>query len=120
MAARLCEDPQRSVLLLKAGPNYAHGGHRYGRRMPTGASCSGESTSDWRGYRPAGLRPLFEEYVASLGLKDRVKFRTGDFFKDPLPGADVLMMRMILHDWNLDVKQTLSLPKTQSRGDGAR
>jgi hypothetical protein len=53
------------------------------------------------------VRPLFEEYVASFGLQDRVKFRTGDFFKDPLPGADVLVMGMILHDWNLEVKRTL-------------
>ena len=32
-----------------------------------------------------------------------MKFRVGDFFKEPLPAADVLVMGMILHDWNLDV-----------------
>jgi hypothetical protein len=36
-----------------------------------------------------------------------VKFRVGDFFKEPLPAADVLVMGMILHDWNLDVKMAL-------------
>ena len=53
------------------------------------------------------VRPVFEEYVAAFGLQDRVRFRNGDFFKDPLPGADVLVMGMILHDWNLAEKQAL-------------
>jgi hypothetical protein len=59
------------------------------------------------GFDLPAVRPFFEEYVASFRLQDRVKFRTGDFFKDPLPGADVLVMGMILHDWNLEVKRTL-------------
>lgn len=53
------------------------------------------------------VRPFFEEYVASFGLKDRIHFRAGDFFNDPLPTADVLVMGMILHDWNLEVKRLL-------------
>src|SRR6266851_8652501 len=53
------------------------------------------------------VRPFFEEYVASFRLQDRIKFRIGDFFKDSLPAADVLVMGMILHDWNLDLKMTL-------------
>jgi O-methyltransferase/methyltransferase family protein len=59
------------------------------------------------GFDLPAVRPFFEEYVASFRLQDRVKFRVGDFFKDPLPAADVLVMGMILHDWNLDVKRTL-------------
>jgi O-methyltransferase domain/Dimerisation domain len=53
------------------------------------------------------VRPFFEEYVASFGLQDRIRFRPGDFFKDPMPTADVLVMGMILHDWNLDAKRLL-------------
>ena len=53
------------------------------------------------------VRPFFEEYVASFGLQDRVRFRNGDFFRDPMPGADVLVMGMLLHDWNLAEKRTL-------------
>jgi len=53
------------------------------------------------------VRPFFEEYVASFGLQDRIRFRAGDFFKDPMPTADVLVMGMILHDWNLDEKRLL-------------
>ncbi len=51
--------------------------------------------------------PIFEEYVATNGLSDRLKFLPGDFFKDPLPAADVITMGHILHDWNLDEKLML-------------
>ena len=51
--------------------------------------------------------PVFDEYVASFGLRDRIRFRAGNFFTDPLPAADVLVMGMILHDWNLETKRQL-------------
>ena len=51
--------------------------------------------------------PIFEGYVQSFGLSDRLKFMSGDFFKDPLPKADVLVMGHILHDWNLEEKKQL-------------
>ncbi len=51
--------------------------------------------------------PVFEEYVDSHGLGDRLRFYPGDFFEDPLPEADVLVMGHILHDWNLEEKKML-------------
>ena len=51
--------------------------------------------------------PIFEEYVDSHGLGDRLRFYPGDFFEDPLPTADVLVMGHILHDWNLEEKRLL-------------
>jgi hypothetical protein len=45
--------------------------------------------------------------VRSFGLDDRVGFSAGDFFKDPIPGADVIVMGHILHDWNLEEKRML-------------
>ena len=51
--------------------------------------------------------PIYEDYVKSFGLERRLKFVAGDFFKDSLPGADVLLMGHILHDWNLDEKLML-------------
>jgi hypothetical protein len=45
--------------------------------------------------------------VASFGLSDRLRFYAGDFFADPLPEADVLIMGHILHDWSDDEKRTL-------------
>jgi hypothetical protein len=51
--------------------------------------------------------PVFEEYVKSFGLSDRLRFYPGDFFKDSLPAADVYIMGHILHDWNLEEKRAL-------------
>jgi len=53
------------------------------------------------------VRPFFEEYVASFGLQERLRFHSGDFFNDSLPTADVLVMGMILHDWDLAEKRML-------------
>ncbi len=53
------------------------------------------------------VQPIFEDYVASFGLSDRLRFYPGDFFADPLPQADVFVMGHILHDWNLDEKKIL-------------
>lgn len=51
--------------------------------------------------------PIFEDYVRSFGLEARLEFHAGDFFRDPLPEADVLIMGHILHDWDLSQKQML-------------
>jgi cyclopropane fatty-acyl-phospholipid synthase-like methyltransferase len=53
------------------------------------------------------VKPIFEEFVAKHGLSDRVNFLTANFFTDPLPKADVLVMGHILHDWNLAEKRML-------------
>jgi len=53
------------------------------------------------------VRPVFEAYVDSHGLADRLRFWPGDFFKDPLPAADVFVMGHVLHDWNLEEKRKL-------------
>jgi hypothetical protein len=41
------------------------------------------------------------------GLSEQVKFLSGNFFADPLPSADVLIMGHILHDWDLSEKRML-------------
>jgi hypothetical protein len=51
--------------------------------------------------------PIFEEYVDSHDLGEQLSFYPGDFFEDPLPAADVLVMGHILHDWNLEEKKML-------------
>ena len=53
------------------------------------------------------VAPVFEEYAAAHGLSERLSFRSGDFFKDPLPRADVITMGHILHDWDLAEKRML-------------
>ncbi|MGI9149587.1 MAG: methyltransferase [Chloroflexota bacterium] len=53
------------------------------------------------------VQPIFEEYVASSGLSDRIGFQAADFFLDPLPSAEVLIMGQILQDWDLEQKRLL-------------
>jgi hypothetical protein len=53
------------------------------------------------------LAPIFDEYVTAFGLPGRLRFQAGDFFRDPFPAADVLVMGHILHDWDLDTKRLL-------------
>ncbi|MGX9788428.1 methyltransferase [Mycobacterium sp. MMS18-G62] len=53
------------------------------------------------------LEPVFTEYVAGHGLSDRLRFRSHDFFAEPFPNADVLIMGHILHDWDLTEKKML-------------
>lgn len=59
------------------------------------------------GFDLPAVAPVFEKYVAAHGLADRLRFYPGDFFTDPLPKADVLVMGHILHDWALYEKQLL-------------
>src|SRR5688500_17868155 len=51
--------------------------------------------------------PIFEEFVTTNGLSDRLGFLPGNFFEDELPSADVITMGHILHDWDLDQKRML-------------
>jgi len=57
--------------------------------------------------------PAFEDYVASHGLTSRLRFYPGDFFTDPLPRADVLVMGHILHDWSLQQSSPCSARPTR-------
>ncbi len=59
------------------------------------------------GYDLPEVAPVFEEYVETNALASRVRFQPGNFFKDPMPSADVIMMGHILHDWNVDEKRVL-------------
>jgi len=53
------------------------------------------------------VAPVFNEYVQTNGLAERVRFQPGDFFRDQLPSADVLLFGHILHDWDLETKAML-------------
>jgi len=59
------------------------------------------------GYDLPPVESIFNSYVAQYGLADRLRFTSGDFFADPLPNADVLIMGHILHDWDLREKRLL-------------
>lgn len=53
------------------------------------------------------VRPHFDRFVAGTGLSDRLRFQAGDFLTGDLPGADVIIMGHILHDWDLATKRLL-------------
>ena len=53
------------------------------------------------------VEPIARKHIAAAGLSGRIGTAAGDFFKDPLPKADLITMGMILHDWNLEKKMHL-------------
>jgi hypothetical protein len=53
------------------------------------------------------VEPIAQKSIAAAGFTARVSTAHGDFFKDPLPRADIITMGMILHDWNLEKKMHL-------------
>ncbi|MFI0424364.1 methyltransferase [Spongiactinospora sp. 9N601] len=53
------------------------------------------------------MEPRFDAHLAALGLTGRAAFVPGDFFKDPLPQADALIMGHVLHDWAEDERRML-------------
>ncbi len=60
----------------------------------------------------------FQDYVSRNGLSDRLTFHSGDFLRDDLPRADVLIMGRILHNWDLPTKQLLLHKATQALPSG--
>jgi hypothetical protein len=64
------------------------------------------------------IGPVFEDCVARFGLGERLSFTAGDFFADPLPEADVLVMGHILHNWALDEKRLLLKKAYDALPDG--
>jgi hypothetical protein len=53
------------------------------------------------------VEPEFTRFVRSHGMEQRLRFYPGDFLKDELPRADVLIMGRILHNWDLPTKVML-------------
>ncbi|MGH4031048.1 methyltransferase [Actinomycetota bacterium Odt1-20B] len=53
--------------------------------------------------------PVADAHAAQAGLSDRVTTRPGDFLGDePLPqGHDLMLLSMILHDWDADTGRAL-------------
>ncbi|MFC4472811.1 methyltransferase [Streptomyces xiangluensis] len=49
----------------------------------------------------------FATFLEQVNAADRARFAAGDFFTDPLPSGDVLVMGHVLHDWGLDIKRML-------------
>jgi precorrin-6B methylase 2 len=50
------------------------------------------------------LEPIVKNNIQNFQLADRVKTANGDFFSDPIPKADIVVMGNILHDWDEEQK----------------
>jgi hypothetical protein len=59
------------------------------------------------GFDLPAMQPLFERYVREHRLDHRLRFRPGDFMREPLPSADVLVFGRVLHNWDLATKKAL-------------
>ena len=122
----LYADPARLKEFLAAMTGISHGAnmtiarafpwkdYAHVRRRRHGAGRSGRRRSRWRtrtcaasGSTCRRWRRFSSEYVAAVGVADRVSFTPGSFFERDLPKADVVMMGHILHDWDLPTKRML-------------
>ncbi len=53
------------------------------------------------------LEPAFTKYTAGLEITESLGFQAGDFFRDPLPRADAIILGHVLHNWPLDTRRAL-------------
>ncbi len=53
------------------------------------------------------MAPLFDEKAAERGLGERMVFHAGDFFADPLPAADIVIIGHALVDWRAEQRRSL-------------
>ena len=53
------------------------------------------------------VSPIATENVSKMGVANKVKVVSGDYYEDPLPRADVITMGNILHDMGLSDKKML-------------
>jgi SAM-dependent methyltransferase len=58
-------------------------------------------------YDLPAVRPVFEDYVASFGLGERLRFLPGDMHEGPLPSADVICFGHLLHGYGEETRRTL-------------
>jgi SAM-dependent methyltransferase len=70
------------------------------------------------GFDLPAVASAFASYVQKHHLSDRLQFYPGDFFSDPLPEADVIVMGRILHNWDLPTKKLLLKKAYQALSPG--
>jgi SAM-dependent methyltransferase len=53
------------------------------------------------------VRRYFDEMQRKYGTESRVTLHPGDFFRDPLPEADVYLIGHVLHDWAVEERRRI-------------
>lgn len=64
------------------------------------------------------VEPIANATIQKFQLSGRVKTANGDFFKDAIPNADVVVMGNILHDWDEETKLMLMQKAFEALPDG--
>lgn len=64
------------------------------------------------------VSPIALENISKMGLASRIEVRSGDFFTEPFPRADIITMGNILHDWGTKDKKTLISKAYNALPDG--
>ncbi|HKZ66722.1 MAG TPA: methyltransferase [Chitinophagaceae bacterium] len=64
------------------------------------------------------VEPIAKETIQQFQLADRVKTKSGDFFADAFPKADIVTMGNILHDWDEEKKIMLMKKAYEALPDG--
>jgi hypothetical protein len=72
------------------------------------------------GYDLAAVEPIFEEYVATFALGDRLRFIPGDVHDGPLPAADVISFGHVLHGYGEPKRRELIAKAYAALPPGAR
>ncbi len=118
-------DPQQLGKFLKGMRGRSAGISRYIAELPWWRLCStvgdagcaegatlariashNQHLTGW-GLDHPEVAPHFAEYIAARDLADRIHFVPGDFFKQPLPKADAIILGRVLHDWDWEKKMQL-------------
>ena len=66
------------------------------------------------------VAPVATRHLTKAGLKGRVRVLSGDFFEDPWPQAEVLVLGNILHDWGAGQKRALIQQACRALPPGGR
>jgi hypothetical protein len=48
-----------------------------------------------------------DEVLRRVGVRARCEITGGDFFKDPIPASDALILSQVLHDWDDEQAHTI-------------
>lgn len=80
--------------------------------------CLANSHLTGLGFDLPEVAPVFEDYAEAMGCTDRLSFVSGNFFENPFPQADVVLMGHILHDWDLPTKKMLIKKAYDALPDG--
>ena len=64
------------------------------------------------------VESIAKSTIQQFQLSDRVKTASGDFFANPIPNADVVVMGNILHDWDEENKIMLMKKAYEALPDG--